>query len=97
MCLHVNLDGQRTVAKHLDKFLAIGEASGLQFLDTNLCELLLIYKTLQRRQIDSEILLMVDVLETSLRDTALERHLTTLKANLSLVARTSLGTLVATG
>ena len=97
MCLHVNLDGQLTVAKHLDKFLAIGEASGLEFRDTNLGKLLLLDKALESGQIDGEILLMVDVLETSLRDTALERHLTTLKANLSLVARTSLGTLVATG
>ena len=97
MGLNIHLSGELAIAKHLDKFLAIGETCGLEFLDTNLGEVLLLNEALERRQVDSEILLMVDVLETSLRDTALEWHLTTLETNLSLVARTSLGTFVATG
>ena len=69
-------------------------ASSNKLLDANLGEILLFCKFLKSRQVHCEVLLMVDVLETTLRNTALQRHLTTFESNLSLITRTCLSTLV---
>ena len=80
------LSFQLTVAKNLDEFLAVCQVSSLQLLDSDLGEVLFLSKLLECREVYSEILLVVDVLEASLRNATLQRHLTTFETNLSLVA-----------
>ena len=51
---------------------------------------------LQRSEVDGRVLYTVDVLEAELRQTTLDRHLTTFEADLLGVARAALSTLMTT-
>ena len=64
---------------------------------TPISRVLSLGKSLEGVEIDGLILDTVDVLETKLRKTALERHLTTFETNLLAVTRTRLGTLMTAG
>ena len=60
----------------------------------SLSEVLLVNQLLDNTQVDGLVFHTVDILETELRYTALEWHLTTLETDLLLITRSCLGTLV---
>ena len=97
MSHNVDLRLQLTVGQDLDKLLTIGQTSCDKLLDTDLGVALGLNKLLKRGEVDSKVLLVIDVLEAGLRQTALQRHLTAFEADLLLITRASLGTLVTTG
>ena len=93
---NVNFCFQFTVSKNFNKFLTIGQTSGNELCDSDLGDVLFLSDFLQSGEVNSEIFLVVDILETSLWNTTLQRHLTTFETNLSLITRSCLGTLMAT-
>ena len=85
------------MSKNLDEFLSVGQTGLDKLVLSNLGQILLISKLLKDIKINWEIFDVVDVLKSSLRNTTLQRHLTTFETNLSLIARASLCTLMSTG
>ena len=94
MGLNVELALELTYTKNLDKGLVVDETSLNKFVDADGLEILLLSKALKDDKIDSLVLHTVDVLETMLGKTTLERHLTTFKTNLLAIAGACLSTLV---
>ena len=68
-----------------------------KFIQADLTPLILFRKLLKRRQIDGLIFHTVDVLETKLWKTTLQRHLTSFKANFLAITRTLLCTFMTAG
>ena len=94
MGLNVELALELTYTKNLDKGLVVDETSLNEFVDADGLQILLVGKALKDDKIDSLVLHTVDVLETMLGKTTLERHLTTFKTNLLAIAGACLSTLV---
>lgn len=94
MGLNVELALELTYTKNLDKGLVVDETSLNKFVDADGLEILLLSEALKHDKIDSLVLHTVDVLETVLGKTTLERHLTTFKTNLLAIAGACLSTLV---
>ena len=94
MGLNVELALELTYTKNLDKGLVVDETSLNEFVDADGLEILLLSEALKHDKIDSLVLHTVDVLETVLGKTTLERHLTTFKTNLLAIAGACLSTLV---
>ncbi len=96
VCFHSKLSLEFTISKNLHQLLCRDEASCDEFLTTNLLKILCLSESLNRIEINRFILYTVDILETELRHTTLQRHLTAFETNLLAVARTCLSTLVTT-
>lgn len=96
MGLNVELALEFTDTENLDKSLVVDESSLNEFVDADGLQILLVGKALKDDKIDSLVLHTVDVLETMLGKTTLERHLTTFKTNLLAIAGACLSTLVTT-
>ena len=94
MGLNVELALEFTDTENLDKSLVVDETSLNEFVDADGLEILLLSEALKHDKIDSLVLHTVDVLETVLGKTTLERHLTTFKTNLLAIAGACLSTLV---
>ena len=94
MGLNVELALEFTDTENLDKSLVVDETSLNEFVDADGLEILLLSEALKHDKIDSLVLDTVDVLETVLGKTTLERHLTTFKTNLLAIAGACLSTLV---
>lgn len=94
MGLNVELALEFTDTENLDKSLVVDESSLNEFVDADGLQILLVGKALKDDKIDSLVLHTVDVLETVLGKTTLERHLTTFKTNLLAIAGACLSTLV---
>ena len=94
MGLNVELALEFTDTENLDKSLVVDETSLNEFVDADGLQILLVGKALKDDKIDSLVLHTVDVLETMLGKTTLERHLTTFKTNLLAIAGACLSTLV---
>ena len=94
MGLNVELALEFTDTENLDKSLVVDETSLNEFVDADGLEILLLSEALKHDKIDSLVLHTVDVLETMLGKTTLERHLTTFKTNLLAIAGACLSTLV---
>ena len=76
MSLYFELSLEFAVAENLNKLLAVSEVSCLELLESDLSEVLLLSKLLESRKVYCEVILVVDVLETSLRKLAEEKNLT---------------------
>lgn len=94
MGLNVELALEFTDTENLDKSLVVDETSLNEFVDADGLEILLLSEALKHDKIDGLVLHTVDVLETVLGKTTLERHLTTFKTNLLAIAGACLSTLV---
>ena len=94
MGLNVELALEFTDTENLDEGLVVDETSLNEFVDADGLEILLLSEALKHDKIDSLVLHTVDVLETVLGKTTLERHLTTFKTNLLAIAGACLSTLV---
>ena len=82
MSLDINLRGEFAITKNLDQ-LALGNETGCDEVSNgNLLNLLGISNGLNNVEVDGLVLYTVDVLETKLRYTTLQRHLATLETNL---------------
>ena len=86
--------GKFATAKNLDAVLAGDKTILLQNIDTEVGDILGFGEGIQSVDVDTNVLNTVDILETELGDTAVERHLATLETDLLVVARARLGTLV---
>ena len=94
MGLNVELALELTYTKNLDKGLVVDETSLNKFVDADGLEILLLSEGLKHNKIDGLVFDTVDILETVLGKTTLERHLTTFKTNLLAIAGACLSTLV---
>ena len=94
MGLNVELALELTYTKNLDKGLVVDETSLNKFVDADGLEILLLSEGLKHDKIDGLVFDTVDILETVLGKTTLERHLTTFKTNLLAIAGACLSTLV---
>ena len=94
MGLNVELALELTYTKNLDKGLVVDETSLNEFVDADGLEILLLSEGLKHDKIDGLVFDTVDILETVLGKTTLERHLTTFKTNLLAIAGACLSTLV---
>ena len=83
-----------TVAKNLHQLGRRNKASGYKFLQTYSLQFISLCQSLDCRKIDSLVFYTVDVLETKLRQTTLQRHLTAFETDFLTIARTLLGTLM---
>jgi broad-specificity NMP kinase len=86
--------GKFATAKDLDAVLAGDKTILLQNIDAEVGDILGLGEGVQSVDVDTDVLNTVDILETELGDTAVERHLATLETDLLVVARAGLGTLV---
>ena len=71
MSFHFQFCFQFTISENLNQLFTIGKTSCLQFLNADLCKILCLSNLLKRRKVYSKILLMVNILESSLRYTTL--------------------------
>ena len=94
MCLPRQPLRQRTVTQNLHLVVRRYESGRNQRLEIDGREFLLRSQLIERRKVDGLVLHTLQVRETELRQTALQRHLTALETELRLVARTRLSTLV---
>ena len=94
MGLNVELALEFTDTENLDKSLVVDETSLNEFVDADGLEILLLSEGLKHDKIDGLVFDTVDILETVLGKTTLERHLTTFKTNLLAIAGACLSTLV---
>ena len=94
MGLNVELALELTYTKNLDKGLVVDETSLNKFVDADGLEILLLSEGLKHDKLDGLVFDTVDILETVLGKTTLERHLTTFKTNLLAIAGACLSTLV---
>ena len=94
MGLNVELALEFTDTENLDKSLVVDETSLNKFVDADGLEILLLSEGLKHDKIDGLVFDTVDILETVLGKTTLERHLTTFKTNLLAIAGACLSTLV---
>ena len=93
---NINGFGQLAATKNFDTILARNKAVLHQHINIEISDILSFGKRVERINVDTNILDTVDILETKFRNAAIERHLTTLEANLLMVARTCFSTLVTT-
>ena len=88
MGLHLDSAGDGTVAEHFHQGLLRDETGVAEILDSDPGQTSSGCERLESVEIDCLVFNAVDVVETELRHTALERHLTSLEAHFVLVART---------
>src|SRR5690606_31001247 len=98
MCSYFQGRFQLTVAQNLDQIVLVRES----VLDKGIhCDFVLytgvVHQILKFVQIDSSVFLSVDVLETKLGNTSLQRHLTTFKSDFLGISRSGFGSFVSTG
>ena len=89
--------GELTVTEDLDQFALGGETAADEGLDIELLQALALEERLQGGDVDALVLDTGGVLETELRETALDRHLAAFETDLVLVTGTGLGALGTTG
>ena len=96
MSFNIDLGGEFAVTQNLDKLARRDETGGNEVGYRHFLKLLGICHSLNDVQIDSFVFNAVDILEAELRNTALQRHLTTFETNLLGITRTLLSTLMTT-
>ena len=96
MCLYNQLCLEFAITEHLYEMLGRNETCSNQLFDANLLQVLGFSQSLQSGKVDGLVLYTVDVLETELGQTALQRHLTAFKTDFLAITRTLLGTFVTT-
>ncbi len=88
MCFYLKGCAEVTLTEYLHLLFAVDETSLTQFGKTYLLIATVFGKLLKGRKVNCKVLLVIDVLESSLRNTTLQRHLTAFETYLSAVART---------
>ena len=97
MSLNGNCTGEGAVGEDFYKLTTVDETCCDQFLYTYLLEVLGLSESSDNVEVDCLVFNAVDILETPLRETALQRHLTTFETDFTLVAAARLGALVTAG
>ena len=92
---HVDLGGELTLGQNGDQVVLLGQAVAHEHITVDAIEALLVGKQLQRAHTDGVIFNTVDVLETSLGQYSVDRHLAALETDLAAVAGAGLRALVA--
>ena len=94
-----DIDGfvQFATTENLDAVLGRNQTILTESLEGEIGDILGLSQRVEHIEIDADILDAVDVLETELGQTAIDRHLTTFETDLLVITGTSLGTLVTAG